>query len=343
MTKILVTGGTGFLGGALVRRLQNMPVSITVVGRNRSVGEVLTQQGVRFIQADLADRAAMERACRNQDIVFHCGALSVPWGRRADFYSANLIGTQNVIHGCFTHKIKRLIHVSTPAIYFNYQNRLNVAEYDRLPAKPVNAYAETKRLAEQAINRAYQHGLPVITLRPRAIFGPGDQAIFPRLIRAIKSGRLRIIGGGQAQTDLTYIENVVSALLLAQTSPPETLGRAYNITNGQPVSMWHMITQICQRLGYPPPRRHVPFRVAYYGAGLLETAHHIFMPHREPMVTQYGVGLLGRTITLDIRAAQRDLDYQPRVSMADGLEHFLTWWVKNQNLLQESQTQPVET
>ena len=232
---VLVTGGTGFLGGALVRRLGALGAHITVVGRNTLQGERLARQGIRFLATNLKDKAAIERACDGQDLVVHCGAKSSLWGRYRDFFQANVMGTQNVIAGCQTHHVARLIHVSTPAVYFDFTNRVDISENEPLAAKPANHYACTKQIAEQHVDRAFEQGLPSVTIRPRAIFGPGDTAILPRLIRALETNRLRIIENGQNTVDVTFVENAVDALLLAGESPSATLGKKYNITNGEPV------------------------------------------------------------------------------------------------------------
>jgi len=235
--KALVTGATGFLGGALTRRLHSMGWDVTALGRNAAKLDQLESEGLRILQHDLKDKSAMMAACKDQEIVFHCAALPSPWGNFEAFYQANVIGTRNIIRGCEEHKAKRLVYVSTPSFYFGYSSRTNVKETDPLP-KPVSNYAATKILAEQEIDEAFARGLATITVRPRAIFGPGDTVIFPRLISPLQSGRLPILGDGENVVDLTYIENVVDALLLCAESPTNTLGEKYNISNGEPVKIW---------------------------------------------------------------------------------------------------------
>ncbi len=187
--KALVTGGTGFLGGALVRRLHSMGWHVTALGRSKYVLAKMESQGIQVVQADLADSHAVSRACKNQEVIFHCGAFSSPWGRAADFYSANVLGTENVIRACMENQVKRLVHVSTPSIYFRYEPRLNVREDAELPP-PVNEYSRTKQMAEEKIDAAFAEGLPVVTIRPRGIFGERDTSILPRLIQRLESGRM---------------------------------------------------------------------------------------------------------------------------------------------------------
>ncbi len=148
---------------------------------------------------------------------------------------------------------ERFVHVSTPGIYFDFRDRLAIRESDPLPDRPVNAYVKTKLFAEQAVDEAFDQGLPVVTLRPRALFGPGDTAILPRLIRAHQAGRLFVIGDREPLVDLTFIDNAVDALLLCREAPSHALGRKYNVTNGAPVRLWQVVTSVLQELD-PPVR-----------------------------------------------------------------------------------------
>lgn len=329
--KVLVTGATGFLGQALARRLLSQQADVSALGRNPAILAQLEREGMRPIRADLADREAVAAACQGREIVFHAGALAAPWGRAQDFHNSNVQGTQNVIAGCEIHSVQRLVHVSTPSIYFGLDSLENVAEDAPLPARPVNEYARTKRLAEVEVDKAFARGLPVITIRPRAIFGPGDTTILPRLIARLKTGRLPVIGNGRNVTDLTYVENVVDALLLCATSPAATLGKKYNITNGEATALWPLIEKLCAALGYPYPRGRVPYRVADGAAALMEVVYRLLPGQPEPPLTRYSVALLAKNTTLDISAARRELGYQPQVSVEEGLRRFVGWWQASQH------------
>ena len=324
--KALVTGATGFLGGALARRLNRRGDEVTVTGRNPAALARLECEGMRAVHAELADAAAMRDACRGQEVVFHCGALSSAWDRARNFYLANAAGTRNVIAGCEAGGARRLVHVSTPSIYFRFEGGLNVREDAPLPAKPANEYARTKLLAEAEVDRAFGRGLPVVTIRPRAIFGEGDNAILPRLVSRLQSGHLRVIGDGRNLTDLTYVENVVDALLLCAESPRPTLGRKYNITNGEPLPLWGLVEKLCVALGYEFPRRRVPRPLAMGLAAALEATCRLLPGQPEPLLTRYMVGVLSTSTTLDISAARRDLGYEPRVSVEEGFRRFTGWW-----------------
>lgn len=325
--KALVTGATGFLGGALARRLHRMGWDVTATGRNLEAGKRLEEAGLRFRPADLTDQGAIFNLCIGRDMVFHCGGLASFWGWYQDFYDANVTGTENIVAGCLQHGVSRLIHVSTPSIYFGEDDsRLNVREDAPLPEVPINDYVKTKLLAEASIDEAHEQGLPVVTVRPRALFGPGDRAILPRVIARLAQRRLPIIGDGENLTDLTYIENAVDALILCAEAPPGILGKKYNITNGEPVKVWPMIHRLCDALGYPYPPRKVPVSAAYKVAATLENIARLLPNSPEPPLTRYTVSILSNSATLDIGAAKRDLGYVPRVTMDQGFERFVAWW-----------------
>lgn len=337
--KILVTGGTGFLGKNLALRLKALEYDVTVLGRNRIIGQKLESKELQFLPIDLKDSSAIIEACKGKDYVFHCGGLLSPWGKYQDFYNANVLGTRNIIQGCQTHKVKRLIHVSSSSVYFDFCHRLNISENTPFPSKPANAYAKTKQLAEKEINAAYRLGLPAIAIRPRAIFGPGDTNLLPRMLRASvavgglnKHASIPLINEGKAFVDVTYIDNVVDALLLCQNAPDNLLGRTFNITNGEPIYVATFFKMLFNKLEYPFKIRHIPYNLAYWIAAAMELASLTIFLGREPLITRFTVELLAKNQTLDITAAREELGYQPRISVEQGLEIFARWWKeKRQN------------
>jgi nucleoside-diphosphate-sugar epimerase len=323
--KTLVTGATGFLGKQLAFRLRDLGYEVTAFGRNLAIGRELTANNIRFIAGDLRDREGIISACESQDYVFHCGALSAPWGKERDFEDINVLGTKHIIQGCQTHQIKRLIYVSTSAVYFDYHDRLNISETTQFPP-PVNAYAKSKQLAELEIVTAHQAGVPVISIRPRGIFGAGDTAILPRLMRANQRLGIPFIDGGQATIDITYIDNVIDALLLCQQAPAHLLGRVFNITNDEPIAVSLLLTKLFTKLEEPCHIRPISRRTANGVATLLESIANTLLWGREPILTRYTVGLLAYSQTLNITAAKTELGYHPRVSIDDGLDAFAKWY-----------------
>lgn len=324
--KVLVTGGTGFLGQRLACKLQVDGFEVTVIGRNERIGNILRSNHINFIKCDLRDKAAVHEACRKQEYVFHCGALSSIWGKYKDFYDINVEGTQNIIVGCMKNSAKRLIHVSTPSIYFNMEDKFDIAENEDLPMLPVNDYAKTKRMAEAEIDAAHSKGLGVVTIRPRGIFGPGDTSIIPRLVRANNKIGVPFINQGQALIDITYVDNVVDSLLLCMKAADSIHGKKYNITNGEPWRLGDLFRQVFAKLEMEFKPRNLSFKQAYTVAAMLEYLYKILSLPGEPVITKYSAGVLAKSQTLNIAAALTDLGYKPRVSIIQGIEEFAKWW-----------------
>jgi 2-alkyl-3-oxoalkanoate reductase len=320
--RVLVTGATGFLGGAVARRLHAAGHEVLATGRDPDRGAALASAGLRFIATDLASQDGAGVLCREQDWIVHCAALSSPWGAYQRFYSANVVATRNLLEAATRSGVLRFVHISTPSIYMGGGSRFDVHENDPLPA-PVNAYAATKREAEGIVRAASQAGLRSVILRPRAIFGPGDRTLFPRLLHALKSRRLPVIGDGQNRVDLTYIENVVDAVEAACTAPEPAVGQVYNITNGEPVRLWPLIGQLARALRLAPPTRRLSRSTAMAVATVMESVCRATRVTKEPMLTRYAVQVLSDSMTLNIDRARCFLGYEPRVRVLDGLRRFV--------------------
>lgn len=324
--RALVTGATGFLGRVTALRLRDAGYEVTATGRNKRIGEELAALGLRFLPLDIRDANEVARAVEGHDYVFHSAALSTPWGRPQDFHDINVLGTRHVAEAALATEAKRMVHVSSPSIYVDHRDRLLVREDEPLPTTPINDYARTKRDAEVEIARSHARGLNVVTIRPQAIFGPGDQAIFPRLVRVARKGFIPVVGSGNNVVDVSYVDNVADAMIAAGEADDAHAGKAYNITNGEPVPFYDVLDRVLTALHIPYKRKRLPFRVAYAAAGALESGHRRFVPSKEPILTRYSVCVLGLSRTLDITAAKRDLGYAPTVSVDEGIERFVAWY-----------------
>ena len=317
--KTLVTGATGFLGFHLVGALLARGESVRAVGRNAEKCELLAKMGAEVVVADLRERGAIAAACEGVDRVCHSGALSSPWGARSEFEAINVGGTENVISGCLAHTVRRLVYISSPSVVFNGRDQESLSEHAPFPARFVSIYSETKKRGEDLVNAAtLLHGdeLGTVILRPKAIFGPGDTALLPRLLAAARSHRLPQIGDGRNRVDLTYVENVVDATILALESAA-AVGKTFTITNGESARLWDVIRQALAAAGLSTDLRTVPLPVAYAAATLMEEI--AARTGKEPLLTRYSVLILARTQTYDISAARRDLGYLPRITLAEGL------------------------
>jgi 2-alkyl-3-oxoalkanoate reductase len=325
--RVLVTGATGFLGGAVARSLTERGHQVLGTGRDPAAGARLVADGVEFRAAELGDRAAVFALCSDCEVVIHSGALAAPWGPWPAFQVANVDGTRNVLDGARAAGAARAVHVSSPSVYGGRGDLRDVREDHPLSDAPLNHYIRSKIEAEHIARAAHGDGLPTVILRPRGLFGPGDTTLLPRVIDRLTSGALPIIGDGENVVDLTYIDNAAAAVVAAaQADLQAVAGRTYNVTNAEPVKLWDFMGRLCELLDLEPPARRVSARVAYGLATALEAAHRAFAPRREPRLTRYTAKTLSRTVTLNIDAARRDLGYAPTVGMHEGLGRFAQWW-----------------
>ncbi len=313
-TLAVVTGATGFVGAALVHGLLRRGEPVRAFGRNRAVLDTFAHG----FAGDLRDADAVRKACAGATTVYHVGAVSAPWGDKREFEAVNVGGTRNVLDACRAEGIRRLVYVSSPSVMFDGLDCVNQTEAAPYPARFASEYSRTKKEGEDLVNAA-RNDFETVIVRPKAIFGAGDTSLLPRLLRAAHAGRLPIIGTGTNRVDLTHVDNVVHALLLAG-SHANAAGRTYTVTNGDAPAprLWEIIAHLCASLGVPAPTRRVPLRVAIALAGAAETLARI--TGREPFLTRYTANILARTQTYDISAIRNDLGYVPVVPFVEGLE-----------------------
>jgi 2-alkyl-3-oxoalkanoate reductase len=312
----LVTGATGFLGTRLCETLVARGQRVIALGRDFSRFPQLDARLCLRFEADLENPIALRAAVQGVDHVIHAAALSSPWGRREDFFRINVQGTHALLNAARAAGVRRFVHVSSSSVVFDGRDRLKVTENAAFPPGFLNPYPESKALAEIVVRAATD--IETVILRPRGIFGPRDAALLPRLIALARSGRLRIVGEGRNLQDLTYIDNVVEALLLARDAAAAA-GNTYFISNDEPVRLWQLIAEVLTGLGVAAPTRHIPFGAAMALACALESLHRALPRLGEPRLTRYTVALLGCHQTLDIAAARRDLRYSPLVSMTEAV------------------------
>lgn len=323
--KVLVTGGGGFLGGAIVRQLVERGDRVTSFSR-RFYPE-LTSYGVEQIRGDISDKTAVELACKGMDLVFHVAAKPGVWGDYSDYYRTNVIGTQNVIAACKRHGVPRLVYTSSPSVVFNGKDMEGVNESVRYPDKFHTHYPKTKAIGEQSVIAAANAAeLKTIILRPHLIWGPRDNHLVPRIIE--RANRLVKVGNGKNLVDTIYIDNAADAHILAADAlgkNPELSGKVYFISQNAPVPLWDMVDDILKAAGLAPVQKSVPRRMAWLIGALLEFIYKTFNISGEPQMTRFLADELSTSHWFDISAAKKDLGYVPKISIEEGLSRLENW------------------
>jgi nucleoside-diphosphate-sugar epimerase len=322
MPRILVTGATGFLGGAVARELWSQGHDVLATGRNAALGAALESEGIAFQPCDLSvDPAEVERLVKECEVVIHAAALSSPWGPRANFVAANVLATRHVVRACERTGVRRLVHISSPSVLFAFREQGALKENAAWSSAPANDYIATKREAEGIVADAGRRGLDAIILRPKALFGPGDTTLLPRVIHLARRGRFPLIGAGDPLLDLTWIGDAAGAVVAAQRAPAQAGSRVYHITSGDPQPRSAVLRTVLDACGFKVPFHQVPLGRALAVATLLEFLSRAFTQRRwEPPLTRYSVGALAYSQTLDISAARADLHYAPKTDVLAALQ-----------------------
>lgn len=325
MKRVLITGATGFLGGHTVTEFSKHGYHIIATGRDQ---EKLTKLKPAANETIACDLSSLAKKHLRADVVVHIAALSTIWGSWADFYNANVLGTQQVIQFCQKNDIKKLVFISSPSIYSGRQHRLNIHESAYNPKNKLNNYIRSKIVAEKLAQAANDKKLQTVILRPRGIFGIGDTSIVPRLIKANNTIGLPLTNNGQNQVDMTCVENVAHAIRLAIESKKAN-GHIYNITNGEPRTFKDITGTLFKEINQKPRYKHLSPNSLYVVATVLEHTYRLLRIPNEPPVTRYTVCTLGYSQTLDISSARKDLGYAPVISLNAGLKKYADDYKKN--------------
>jgi len=318
--KILVTGGGGFVGHALIKRLKVEGYELSSF--SRQTYSFLDQLEVNQISGNLGSFNAVMNAVKDHDIVFHVAAKAGFWGSPKEYHEANVLGTNNIIKACQDSNVSKLIFTSSASVVFGGEAIENGDTNLPYPNIPLNNYTATKALSEQAVLKANSDKLKTISLRPHIIWGPGDRHIIPRLLDRAKSGRLQQIGDGKNRIDTIYIDNFIDAQLLAIKAldeNPVCRGKAYFLTNDEPVLLWKFLNDILVAAKYEPISRVISQNTALILARVLTGLHHIFLPKKEPALTSFLVKELSQSHWFNISEAKKELGYSPKISLKEGL------------------------
>ncbi|HEY9156238.1 MAG TPA: NAD-dependent epimerase/dehydratase family protein, partial [Opitutaceae bacterium] len=306
--KTLVTGGTGFLGRKIVERLLAEKREVTVLARRPDAE--LVERGVRFVRASLDDAAAVRAACAGMETVFHVAAKVGVWGRYDDFFRTNVTGTAAVVQGCLENGVSALVYTSTPSVVYNGRDLAGADETLPLTTECPSAYPLTKARAEELVLGANSVKLRTVALRPHLIWGVGDPHLVPRILARARAGRLRIVGDGNNRVDMVHVDNAAEAHLLAEkalcSAGHPAAGRAYFITNDEPVRLWDWINELLRGVGAPPLTKQLSLSTASKIGGICEALWRILPLSGEPPMTRFVAAELAKDHWFSIEAAKHD-------------------------------------
>jgi nucleoside-diphosphate-sugar epimerase len=320
--RVVVTGASGFIGSHVARHLTAQGHEVIATGRDAKRLEAAAPGALRRTTIDLA-AGSLGDLLGDATAVVHCAARASPWGDRSAFWLDNVTATERLLEAARSTTVRRFVLISSPSIYFRFRDQQQLTEDFTPPTRWPTPYAETKWVAECRVRAAPELG-PII-LRPRAVYGPADRAIMPRLIATARRGFFPVPSGGRAEVDVTYIDNFVTAVERALGAPRELEGRAFNITNGAPLEVRRLLEQLFHALRMRVRLVSIPRSAGMALARLSEAIAKMRAGRPEPRVTVYGMGLLAYSQTLSIAAAQEMLGYSPTVSTAEGLRRYAQW------------------
>jgi nucleoside-diphosphate-sugar epimerase len=327
--KALVTGGGGFLGKAIIKRLVARGDEVRSFSRNPH--PALTELGVEHWRGELSDAEAVKSAAEGCDIVFHVAAKAGVWGPYAEFYEANVLGTKNVLAACRHHGIQRLVHTSSPSVVFDGSDMEGVDESVPYPDHFEAYYPQTKAEAEQLVLQANGQTLATVALRPHLIWGPEDNHLVPRILERGAKGALRKLGTRECLADTIYIDNAALAHLQAADHldiGSAVAGKAYFLSQGEPLPIWDVVNRILEAGGLPPVTRTISPALAYKIGAIMEKVYDVFKIKGEPRMTRFVAKELSTSHWFDLSAARRDFGYKPEISFDEGIERLREWLAK---------------
>ena len=327
MSKILVTGGCGFVGQALVEGLLARGDELVVLDRAPSC----PVEGVRYERVDITEAEAVHSACAGVDAIIHNASLvHTRQNHGALVWAVNYEGTKNMLEAARAHGVQRFIYISSGSVVYEGRDIENGDEslpYCRESQAP---YADSKIAAEKhVLEQNGVGGVATCALRPHVIFGPGDGRFMPAVLANAKAGRLRVqVGMGTWLSDYTYIDNLVDAVLLTLAALERdglesiAAGQPYFITNGEPMPFWDFVREVLAQLGFPPIKYKVPGKLVYAVAAAREGLERLrgqTVLHDDGL-TRFAIRYMCTHHYFSIEKARRELGYDPAISVREGIE-----------------------
>jgi nucleoside-diphosphate-sugar epimerase len=321
MKRVLITGGGGFVGSHIVKQLRKKDIACVVFGRNSYPR--LTAMGAECIQGDIAELSSLLRAMENVDTVFHVAALAGIWGKWDDYYRINVTGTRNVLTACKKNGVRNCVYTSTPSVVFNGEDIINGDETLPYGKKVLCNYAKSKIMAEKLVLESNSFELRTCAIRPHLVWGPGDPHLIPRLLARGRKKELKKVGNCENLVDISYVENVAMAHVLAAENletKGTAAGQAYFISQGEPVNLWDWVDELFVTFDVVPIEKRVPFPLAYIAGAVLEGVHTVFFQGKEPKMTRFLAEQLAKSHCFSMDKAKKDLGYIPKINTEEGMK-----------------------
>lgn len=323
MKYVLITGATGFVGSHLVSAVLAKDWKIKALALPGDAGiKPLQNLGVEVIEGDIRDYEKVLEASKGVEIIFHAAAFVSDWGKKEDFVSVTVGGTENICRAAVEAKVKRLVKISTNDVFGLSEKEVLTEDSPLVPWN--EPYADTKLQAEEVAWKYHKNfGLEVTMVYPCWVYGPGDKTFVPLLADSILKGEL-IFFRKQTLVWPTYIDNLVDLILLI-SEHPKANGNGYLVHDGEFVTFEGFSAEIASVYNKYLPIRYIPYALAYVVAMLMEFVWKLLKKKQRPLLTTYTVKNLGSRLRFSIEKAERELNWRPKVKFKDGMETTLNW------------------
>jgi nucleoside-diphosphate-sugar epimerase len=320
--KVLVTGATGLLGGHLLQVFQQRGEQMRALVLPAEHAERLVAQGVEVVRGDVTDASTLAPAVKDMELIIHLAGMMGVERPLADYRLVNVTGSGNLYRAAQAAGVRRFVHTSSHTVYGLGYGRL-LTEKDALRPDP-DPYSLTKAEGDRLIRRLMlTSGMETVILRPGTFFGPGDRLHFGRIAQRMKHGKGVMIGHGDNALPFCYVTDIVQGFLLA-ASHEQAPGNVYNISNDHPLTQQELFNAVADEVGGQRPMRHLPYVPLYYGSIIAEQLAHL--THTRPMVTRLGVMMFGTDNRHSIEKARRELGYEPKVDIREGIRLAAAWF-----------------
>jgi len=323
--KVLLTGGSGFIGGNLAKKLVKKNYKVRALVRNSSNVNELKQLGVELCYGDLSDSTALRNASEGVEVVYPCAALVSDWGKYEDFYEVNVQGTKNLLDACVENNVRKIVYISTTDVVWNYEDHINLTESANYYKIYKHPYCKTKAEAEKEIlSYKNQNKIETTIIRPCLVWGPGDRVVLPKIVDLAINNSLYLFGSGRNLISICYIENVTDAIILAGENHKSN-GEIYFINDDLKITFQEYISKLLSSLEIEWKPKKIPYFIVYNIARLLEFLTIISGSKKYPLITTYVVAAMGKNLNYSIDKARLDLNYKPKINLHNGLINLKAW------------------